>query len=209
MKKLWTVAFILLGCCICSAPALAKDDDGGATLLRMAITGPAIVLISLSAAVVFLLALIGMRKYRPIVHTIREAACALPAKRVIHTIWGILLELLIVSICVLLFKMGKPLALIGVALLFLGIVFAGAGVCVAGLTIGRRVQAVFAQEESDIRAFQYGLWLLVIGAIFPFAGWIVVLLVTAGGIGSLMATIVARSSSDPQTASTDIVTISR
>jgi hypothetical protein len=105
--------------------------------------------------------------------------------------------------------MGKPLALIGVALLFLGIVFAGAGVCVAGLTIGRRVQAVFAQEESDIRAFQYGLWLLVIGAIFPFAGWIVVLLVTAGGIGSLMATIVARSSSDPQTASTDIVTISR
>lgn len=205
MKKLLTVGVLSLLSGLTPNAAMAAND-GGAGVIRMAVAGPAFLLLLLSSSIAYLLILIGLRNYQTLFDTIQAASNRLPTKRLVHTLWGFFIEIMLFSVGSILIKI-KPLSLIAVAFYLAVMVLAGYGICIAAITLGKRIQSVLSLSDGVLKAFQYGLWLLIIGSIFPVVGWLVVITLIASGIGALVASLIDNRSKVEDAPSNELTVI--
>ena len=125
-----------------------------------------------------------------------RAALRLDRGQVVPTLWGLAATLLVLVLAVVLFQT-HILALLGVFVLIAGIALAGLGLAAVALLLGQRLTEAFASLETELLSvLRLGLWVLLLAAFVPFAGWLLVLLALASGIGAVLETLVTRTQSD-------------
>lgn len=122
-----------------------------------------------------------------------RAAERLERGRTVPTLWGLAAALLILILSGILFQ-HHAVALLGVLVLVSGFVLASLGLAAAALSLGQRLMEAVASLETELLPIlRLGLWALLLAAFVPFAGWLLVLLALASGIGAVLETLVTRS----------------
>lgn len=150
------------------------------------VAGPMVLLLWLaSMAVVYLIAA-SFRKQDGILTLAESAVVEAGSGKVVNTLWGLIAEILIVSAGLMMAKVPQA-ALLTVLLFVAAMALAGFGAMVSARVAGRRLHAELAGGEvSDLGALSIGLRLLFLATALPVVGWIVVILVTANGVGSIL-----------------------
>lgn len=111
------------------------------------------------------------------------------------TLWGLAATLLILILAVVLFQT-HVLALLGILVLLIGLALASLGLAAAALSLGQRLTDALAPLDMDmLPTLRLGLWTLLLAAFVPFAGWLLVLLALASGIGAVLETLLTRGPS--------------
>ena len=122
-----------------------------------------------------------------------RAAARLERGRLVPTLWGLAASVLVVLLSGILFH-HHVLALLGVFVLIAGFILAGLGLASAALSLGQRLAEASASLEIELLpTLRLGLWTLLLTAFVPFAGWLLVLLTLASGIGAVLETLLARA----------------
>jgi len=122
-----------------------------------------------------------------------RASARLETGRAIPTLWGLAAGLGIFLLAAILFNT-KVLTLLGLAVLVAGFSLAALGLAAAALSVGTRLSDAFASLETEtLSALRVGLWTLLLASTVPFAGWLLVLLALAAGIGATLEMLVART----------------
>ena len=121
-----------------------------------------------------------------------RAAARLERGRIVPTLWGLAASLLVLILSGILFQ-HHALALLGVFVLIAGLALAGLGLSAAALSLGQRLMETSASIEIELLpTLRLGLWVLLLTAFVPFAGWLLVLFALASGIGAVLETLVSR-----------------
>lgn len=112
--------------------------------------------------------------------------------RTIPVLWGLAAGLGVFLLAAVLFNT-KVLALLGLAVLVIGFSIAALGLAAAALFVGTRLADAFTSLEADtFSALRAGLWTLTLASAVPFAGWLLVVLALAAGIGAVLEMLVVR-----------------
>lgn len=115
----------------------------------------------------------------------------------VPVLWGLAAGLLLLLVVAVSFK-SHMLAFLGWIGLVLGLALAGSGLAVAALSVGARLSEEFPGLETErleterLDSLRLGLWLFVLAAAVPFAGWFLVLGLVASGVGTVLETLVTR-----------------
>lgn len=164
-----------------------KGNAPGALLV-----GPALLLLLLAVLSAYALLLVASGQLNGLVSLGRGAARRLRRGRGLLVFWGLSSALLVVILAVTLFKI-KPLALLGLAVLLVGLTLAGLGLCVAALRAGSRLAAELTLPgASPTRNIILGILTLLLASIVPVLGWVVVALLAAGGLGAVLEELFSR-----------------
>ena len=123
---------------------------------------------------------------------IERSSSGLEGRRLIPTLWGIAAAVVCIVGAAVLFAT-KILALLGVAVLSFGLVLASLGLGAAALWLGTRIaEAAGAGELGFLPGLRVGLVSLLLAALLPYVGWLLVLLALAAGIGAVLESLVVR-----------------
>lgn len=115
---------------------------------------------------------------------LERGGAALPLWGLAAALFGLALAAVLVNI--------HPIALLGV-LVFAAVLCLGAlGLGVAAQSLGGRLDGG-PGEPDTFAALRRGLWVLLLSAAVPFAGWLLVLLALAAGVGAVLDTLVTRT----------------
>ena len=161
-------------------------------------TGPFVVLLLTGClAVLALTALLTGRL--PALIQLGTRASARMTKKIVGAVpvlWGLAAGLLLLLVVAVSFK-SHTLAFLGWIGLVLGLALAGLGLAVAALSVGARLSEEFPGLETErldsrLDSLRLGLWLFVLAAAVPFAGWFLVLGLVASGVGTVLETLVTR-----------------
>ena len=148
------------------------------------------ILLSVLASVVLLAAL--FQRMDMCLQLVERSAARLEGRRLIPTLWGIAAAIVCVVAAALLIST-KILALLGVVVLSLGLVAASLGLGAAALWLGTRIaEAAETGEPGSLPSLKLGLVTLLLAALLPYAGWLLVLLALAAGIGAGLECLVVR-----------------
>ncbi len=121
-----------------------------------------------------------------------RAASRLERGRTAPPLWGLAASSLILILSGILFQ-NHAVALLGVFVLIAGFALAGLGLAAAALSLGQRFAEASASLEIELLpTLRLGLWAFLLAAFVPFAGWLIVLLALASGIGAVLETLVSR-----------------
>jgi hypothetical protein len=124
-----------------------------------------------------------------------RAALRLERGRAVPMLWGLAAVLLVLLLAIILFQT-HVLALLGVLVLVVGLVLASLGLGVVAYSLGQRLAEAGGDLGTDsLEALRLGLWSLLLASFVPFAGWLIVLLALASGIGAVLETLVTRTPS--------------
>ena len=116
---------------------------------------------------------------------------------VLPLLWGIAAALLALTTAGVLMQV-KALALLALLVVFAGLVLAAVGLGVAASALGRNLHGALGAPETDtLPTLRTGLWTLLLASLLPFAGWTLVLLALAAGIGATLETLLARRAAPP------------
>lgn len=156
------------------------------------VSGPTVLLLVLACLAVFVLFLTALRRADRVAALGARAGDRLERGGLLPTLWGLAAGILIFAATAVLFGT-KILALLGVFVLFSGIVLLGLGLAVAALRVGRTLAEALDQTPGeDVRALRLGLSTLFLAAFVPFVGWIGVGLAVASGVGAVLETLFSR-----------------
>ena len=155
------------------------------------LSGPAVVLfLSACLALVALLA-IAAGRLDGLAAFGQRASGRLKRWNPLSALWGIAGAVLLVAASAALGHF-KPLALL-VPLVAFGLLGIGTGV--AALALGRELLGAFGSLDGDLLPrLRLGLTVLVLAAVVPFLGWLVVLLFVASGLGAVIECLLVRRS---------------
>ncbi len=169
-------------------PAYAAGGGGGvAQSLWSVAAGPIVLLLCLASLAVVYLAAASVRKQEGLVNLTHTAANRLAKGSALYTLWGILAELLLVSAGAILANV-THIALLVMFAGLIAVALAGLGACVSAYATGRRLHAELSGGEIDGgRALGQGLTLFFCAVALPVAGWIVIALMAANGVGAVLA----------------------
>lgn len=124
-----------------------------------------------------------------------RASARLEQARAVPTLWGLAATLLILILAVVLFQT-HVLALLGILVLLIGLALASLGLAAAAMSLGQRLADALATLDTEmLPLLRVGLWTLFLAAFVPFAGWLLVLLSLASGIGAVLETLLTRGPS--------------
>lgn len=145
-------------------------------------------LIACLAALALLAALLG--RVPAGLHGGERAAARLERGGAALPLWGLAAALFGLALAAVLVNI-HPIALLGM-LVFAAMLCLGAlGLGVAAQSLGGRLGNA-AEEPEAFTALRRGLWVLLLSAAVPFAGWLLVLLALAAGIGAVLDTLITR-----------------
>lgn len=120
---------------------------------------------------------------------LERGGAALPLWGLAAALFGLALAAVLVNI--------HPIALLGV-LAFAAVLCLGAlGLGVAAQSLGGKLGNA-AEEPEAFTALRRGLWVLLLSAAVPFAGWLLVLLAVTAGVGAVLDTLVTRTPAPPE-----------
>lgn len=143
------------------------------------------------AALGLLALLVG--RAAPLARLGEKAVARLDGGRVVPTLWGLAVALLVLILCGVLFSR-HTLALLGVIVLVSGLALASLGLGVAALSLGLRLtDALGALDTETLPALRLGLWTLLLASCVPVLGWLLVLMALASGIGATLETLMTRN----------------
>ena len=112
--------------------------------------------------------------------------------RAVPTLWGLAATVFLLALAAVLFST-KVLALLGILVLVAALALAGLGLGVAALGLGQRIQdACGSLTAEPLDGLKLGLWALLLASVLPFAGWLLVGLALAAGIGAVLELLVTR-----------------
>jgi hypothetical protein len=190
---LWSRAFRFALCLaptvMVSTPTYAAGDAGAGKLVGGMVMGPAALILGLGAIAVVYLAAVGVHRQDSLVMLARGAADRLMNGRATYVLWGLLAEILLVSAGAIVARF-KILALLTIFLFFLAVALAGLGALVAAFATGRRFQTELSSDpHQPVGSLGVGLLIFLIAVAVPVAGWIVIILATAAGIGATLSTL--------------------
>ena len=115
-----------------------------------------------------------------------RAAARLERGRLVPTLWGLAAAGLVALLASVLVNV-HALALLGVLVLAAGLALAGLGLGAAALWLGGRAgDALGALASDTLPSLRLGLWTLLLASAVPFAGWLLVLLALAAGLGATL-----------------------
>ena len=124
-----------------------------------------------------------------------RAAARLERGRTVPTLWGLAAALLVLLLAAILFNI-HAVALAGVFVLAAGLALASLGLAAAALPLGQRLRDALGSLDTEaLPALRLGLWALALTSAIPFAGWLLVLLTLASGIGAVLETLLTRTGS--------------
>jgi len=107
-------------------------------------------------------------------------------------LWGIAAAIVCVVAAALLIST-KILALLGVLVLGIGLVLASLGLGATALWLGTKiVEAGQSTEIGTLPALKSGATALLLAALLPYVGWLLVLLALAVGIGAVLESLAVR-----------------
>lgn len=119
-----------------------------------------------------------------------RAALRLNGGRVVSTLWGVAATVFCLLAAAVLLKI---LALLGVLALTAGLLLASLGLGTAAVWLGGKISDISESLETDtLPCLRFGLWTLLPASMLPYAGWLLVLLCLAAGIGAVLETLVSR-----------------
>ena len=127
---------------------------------------------------------------------LERGGAALPLWGLAAALFGLALAAVLVNI--------HPIALLGVLvnihpIALLGVLVFAAVLCLGALGLGVAAQSLGGRldggpgEPDTFAALRRGLWVLLLSAAVPFAGWLLVLLALAAGVGAVLDTLVTRT----------------
>ncbi len=161
-------------------------------IVRLLLIGPtAVVLLTAFLAAAALLAGAAGRLGR-LTRLGWRATDRLSHGRALLPLWGLAALLLLLLASAVLFHI-KPLALLGLLVLLLGLTLAGFGLGVGAARCGRSLAAALGQPFAPpLLTLVLGLTTFLLAAFLPFLGWLVVLLALLTGIGATLDVLVRR-----------------
>ena len=161
----------------------------------MFLSGPVVVLLLIAGLSTLSLLALLVGRAAPLARLGERAAARLDNGRVVPTLWGLAVALLVLILCGVLFNI-HALALLGLFVLVSGLVLASLGLGVAALSLGLRLtDALTIMDMETLPALRLGLWTLLLASFIPFLGWLLVLLALASGIGATLETLLTRKAS--------------
>ena len=161
--------------------------------MHLFLVGPLLVLLLIGCLAVLALAAAALGRLDALLRLGTGAAVRLETGRVIPALWGLAAGLGVFLLAAVLFNT-KVLALLGVGVLAAGLSVAALGLAAAALFVGTRLADAFASLETEtFNAMRAGLWVLLFASIVPFAGWLLVVLALASGIGTALEMLVVRT----------------
>lgn len=181
-----TICVVASGLLACSAPSCAVGGDG--KFLRAVAAGPFVLLLALAAAAVFTITVSAVQRHNGLIALLAAASRRMDGRTVLYTVWGVLGEVLLVSLAALL---SKRIGLLAVIVVLTAIGILGFGAVVAAVSAGRRLRLALpdAETATTTGALATGLALFFVAVAFPVAGWIVVGLSALTGAGALFAAV--------------------
>lgn len=154
--------------------------------------GPGVVVLLIACLCLLLVLAALWNRGEPLARLAARASARLDQNRLLPTLWGLAASVLLFVLTAVLFS-AKLLALLGFVPLLAGLALAALGLGAAALGLGQRLLEIGGAGEIDtLPALRLGLWSLLLSAAVPFAGWLLVLLVLASGIGVVLETLLAR-----------------
>ena len=156
-------------------------------------TGPLLLLLLTGCLAALTLAATALGRLGVLVRFGARASARLDVPRLVPALWGLAAGLGMFLLAAVLFNT-HVLALLGLAVLIAGFSLAALGLAAAALSVGTRLSDAFASLESEtFSVLRVGLWMLLLASAVPFAGWLLVLLALASGIGAVLETLVVRT----------------
>ncbi len=153
------------------------------------------VLFLVACLAVLALSAILLGRAEPLAQFGARASARLEQGRAVPTLWGLAATLLILILAVVLFQT-HVLALLGILVLLIGLALASLGLAAAAMSLGQRLTDALATLDTEmLPTLRLGLWTLLLAAFVPFAGWLLVLLALASGIGAVLETLLTRGPS--------------
>jgi len=123
---------------------------------------------------------------------VERSAQRLEGRRLVPMLWGIAAAIVCVVAAALLIST-KILALLGVLVLGIGLVLASLGLGATALWLGTKiVEAGQSTEIGTLPALKSGATALLLAALLPYVGWLLVLLALAVGIGAVLESLAVR-----------------
>lgn len=113
-------------------------------------------------------------------------------------LWGLAASVLGLVLAAILVNV-HAVALLGI-LVFAAVLILGAlGLGVAAFSVGARLGDAAGSEGGGemLASVRLGLWSLLLSALVPFVGWLLVLLALASGVGAVLDTLVTRGPLGP------------
>ena len=161
--------------------------------LRLFLVGPLFLLLLTGCLATLALAAGALGRLDTLLRLGTRAAARLEMDRTIPVLWGLAAGLGVFLLAAVLFNT-KVLALLGLAVLVIGFSIAALGLAAAALFVGTRLADAFTSLEADtFSVLRAGLWTLTLASAVPFAGWLLVVLALAAGIGAVLETLVVRT----------------
>ncbi len=160
--------------------------------VQLFFSGPAIVLILLSvlSTLALLTAFLGRSSW--LMQLAEQGAQRLEGGRAVPALWGLAATLFCLLAAAVLFST-KILALLGLLILASGLTVAGLGLGAVAVWLGRRIsEAAGLSETKMLICLRLGLGTLLLASLLPYAGWLLVLLSLAMGVGAVLELLTER-----------------
>ena len=121
-----------------------------------------------------------------------QGARRLEEGRTVTALWGLAATLFCLLAAAVLFST-KILALLGLLMLAAGLILASFGLGTIAVWLGRRIsEAAGSLETEMLPCLRLGLGTLLLASLLPYAGWLLVMLGLAMGVGAVMEVLTER-----------------
>lgn len=162
-------------------------------VVRLLLIGPGIVLLLTAFLAASALVAGALGRLERLAALGARTMSRLTSGRALLLLWGLSALLLTLLSAAILVNI-KVLALLGLALVVLGLILAGFGMGVSAVRCGRRLTSVLGHPQaSPLLGLVTGLTAFFLAAFLPFFGWLLVLCAILTGIGATLDTLLRRA----------------
>lgn len=160
--------------------------------VQLFFSGPAVLLILISILASLTLFAVFQQRIEIGLGLLERSAQRLEGRCLVPMLWGIAAAIVCVVAAALLIST-KILALLGVLVLGTGLVLASLGLGAAALWLGTKISTVMGMSEhTSLPHLKLGLASMLLAALLPYVGWLLVLLALAAGIGAVLENLAVR-----------------
>jgi hypothetical protein len=163
--------------------------------VRLFSAGPLMILFLLACLASVALLAAAFRRAGTLAAFTDRAARRLERGRALPTLWGLSVAVLLVVALAILGSV-PALGLLTLTVLVLSLTLLALGTGAAAITIGRDLHEAFSVTDpgDDLVCLRTGVAAFFLAAILPVAGWLLVLLALASGVGAIVEALLTQRS---------------